>query len=487
MHPPSVIKIIGILLMIFSLLGNLPPLLVSLLYRDGMANVFLLACLLIFSSGLLLWALTARRNQELTNRDGFLVVTLFWAVLGSAGCLPFWLTDAISLSFTDAVFESVSGLTTTGATVISGLDQLPKSLLFYRQLLQWMGGMGIIVLALALLPMLGIGGMQLYRAESPGPIKDSKLVPRLAETAKSLWYIYLSLTAACALAYWIVGMDLFDAVSHSFSTIAIGGFSTHDASLGYFRNPWVEGVAVVFMFIAGINFALHFMTWSRKKETTVRHYFLDPEFQFYGFVLLTVSIATVSVLYLSGTYGSLNESLIKGIFQVVSIATTTGFTTADFNSWPLFLPYMLLYAAIIGACAGSTGGGMKAIRILLIFKQGIREVQRLIHPRAVIPIKLGRKVMPDRVVDSVWGFFAVYVMAFMVMLLALLATGLDIITAFSAVGACINNLGPGLAGVSQNYAEINLMAKWILCLAMLMGRLEVFTLLVLITPMFWKH
>lgn len=487
MHIAIVIKIIGILLMIFSLLGNIPPLLISLLYDDGVAGAFLTSFLVIFTVGFVFWAGTARKKKELSNRDGFLVVTLFWAVLGSAGCLPFLLSESVNLSLTDAVFESISGLTTTGATVISGLDGLPKSILFYRQLLQWMGGMGIIVLALALLPMLGIGGMQLYRAESPGPIKDNKLVPRLAETAKSLWYIYLSLTLACALAYWIVGMDLFDAVSHSFSTIAIGGFSTHDASLGYFQNPMVEMVAVLFMFVAGVNFALHFITWNKKQDTTIRHYFEDSEFLFYGFILLSVSFVTVTILYFSGTYSSGSESFIKGLFQVVSFATTTGFTTADFNSWPLFLPYVLLYAAIIGACAGSTGGGMKVIRILLIFKQGIREVQRLIHPRAVIPIKLGKKVMPDRVIESVWGFFAVYVMVFMVMLLALLATGLDIITAFSAVGACINNLGPGLASVAQNYAELSGTAKWILCFAMLLGRLEVFTLLVLFTPMFWKR
>ena len=487
MHIAIVIKIIGILLMIFSLLGNLPPFLISLLYDDGVASAFLSSFLIIFAVGFVFWAATARKKKELSNRDGFLVVTLFWAVLGSAGCLPFVLSESVNLSPTDAIFESISGLTTTGATVISGLDDLPKSILFYRQLLQWMGGMGIIVLALALLPMLGIGGMQLYRAESPGPIKDNKLVPRLAETAKSLWYIYLSLTLACALAYWAAGMDLFDAVSHSFSTIAIGGFSTHDASLGYFENPLVEMVAVLFMFIAGINFALHFITWNKKRDTTIRHYFQDSEFLFYGFILLSVALVTVTILFFSATYSSIGESFIKGTFQVVSFATTTGFTTADFNSWPLFLPYVLLYAAIIGACAGSTGGGMKVIRILLIFKQGIREVQRLIHPRAVIPIKLGNKVMPDRVIESVWGFFAVYVMAFMVMLLVLLATGLDIITAFSAVGACINNLGPGLANVAQNYAELPGTAKWILCFAMLLGRLEVFTLLVLFTPMFWKR
>ncbi len=484
MHPATIVKILGLLLMLFSLLGNLPPLLVSLIYSDGSAAAFLYSIGILFSTGLMLWLITSSQHKELSNRDGFMVVTLFWAVLGTAGCLPLLFSPATELSLTDAVFESISGLTTTGATVISGLDELPESILFYRQLLQWLGGMGIIVLAVALLPMLGIGGMQLYRAESPGPVKDTKLVPRLAETAKSLWLIYLTLTLICALAYWAVGMSLFDAVSHSFSTVAIGGFSTHDSSLAYFDSPLVESIAIVFMVIAGINFALHFFAFQKKQ---FRQYLHDPEFKFYAFILCSVSIVTVMVLTFNGTYDSFWEALRRGVFQVVSFATTTGFATADFNSWPLFLPYVLLYAAIIGACAGSTGGGMKVIRILLIFKQGFREVQRLIHPRAVIPIKLGKKVMSDRVVESVWGFFAVYVMAFMVMLLALLATGLDIITAFSAVGACINNLGPGLSGVAETYGALPGPAKWILCLAMLLGRLEVFTLLVLFTPMFWKR
>ncbi len=484
MHATIIFKVLGLLLMLFSALANLPPLFVSYLYADGMATTFIDSFFSIFFVGLVLWLVFSRSKQELGTRDGFLIVTLFWVVLGTAGSLPFLLSPQIQLSLTDAVFESLSGLTTTGATVISGLDVLPKSLLFYRQLLQWLGGMGIIVLAMALLPMLGIGGMQLYRAESPGPVKDNKLVPRLAETAKALWYIYLTLTLTCAAAYWLVGMDVFDAISHSLATVAIGGFSTHDASIGYFDSAAVETVAIVFMFIAGINFALHFTAWQRR---SLRHYLMDPEFVFYAFILTTVALVTVAVLYFSNVYADFGDSLIKGVFQVVSIATTTGFTSADFNSWPLFLPYMLLYAAIIGACAGSTGGGMKVIRILLIFKQGFREVQRLIHPKAVIPIKLGRNPVPDRVIESVWGFFAVYVMAFMVMLLALLATGIDIITAFSAVGACINNLGPGLENVAQTYGALPATAKWILCFAMLLGRLEIFTLLVLFTPMFWKR
>ena len=484
MHISIIVKILGILLMLFSALANLPSVGVSLIYGDGGAKVFLQSFLILFVAGLLLWLPTARSQRELGVKDGFLVVTLFWAVLGSAGCLPFLLSDAVALSATDAIFESVSGLTTTGATVMSGLDSLPKSILFYRQQLQWLGGMGIIVLAVALLPILGIGGMQLYRAESPGPVKDVKLLPRLAETAKALWYIYLGLTVACALAYWLAGMSLFDAVGHSFTTVAIGGFSTHDRSLGYFDSTAIELIAVLFMVVAGANFALHFTAWRDRK---VRHYLLDPEFRFYAYILLGVTAITVAVLYASAVYESLPQATVKGLFQVVSMATTTGFATADFNAWPLFLPYLLMYAAIIGACAGSTGGGMKVIRILLIFKQGIREVQRLIHPRAVFHIKLGEKQVPDRVIESVWGFFAVYVMVFMLMLLALLASGLDIISAFSAVGACLNNLGPGLAAVAEGYGGLPERAKWILCLAMLLGRLEIFTLLVLFTPMFWRR
>ncbi len=468
--------------MLFGCLSNLPPLIVSFIYQDNTASAFIISFFTTVTLGLVLFLMTARSKKEMRTRDGFLVVTLFWTVLGTVGCLPFILATDLNMSITDAVFESISGLTTTGATVISGIDELPKSILFYRQQLQWLGGMGIVALAVAVLPMLGIGGMQLYRAESPGPVKDNKLVPRLAETAKALWYIYLTLTVVCAGAYWLAGMDAFDAISHSFSTVAIGGFSTHDQSLGYFDNTAIDIIAMVFMFIAGINFALHFTAW---RSHSIKRYLSDPEFKFYAFILALVSVITVFTLIAFSYYG-VYDAVIKGTFHAISIATTTGFTTADFSAWPSFLPFMLFYAAIIGSCAGSTGGGMKVVRVLLIFKQGFREVQRLIHPHAVIPIKLGNIAVPDRVIAAVWGFFSVYVMAYMAMLLALLASGLDIITAFSAVGACINNLGPGLADVAQTYGDIPVAAKWILCLAMLLGRLEVFTLLVLFTPMFWR-
>lgn len=475
-------RIVGILLMLYSL-SHLPPLLVSQVYGEAAHVPFLTAFAITAITGLLLWFLAAGSRQELRVRDGFLVVTLFWTVLGAFGSIPFMLLEATALSPTDALFESLSGLTTTGATVLSGLDTLPRSILFYRQQMQWLGGLGIVAIAVAVLPMLGIGGMQLYRAETPGPVKDNKLLPRVTETAKALLYLYLGLTLACALAYLLAGMGPFDALTHSFATVSIGGFSTHDASLGYFDSPAIEMVAVVFMLVAGMNFALHFTAWQRRDP---RLYWRDEEVRFYLGLIGFICVVTVGFLILSGTYGPA-EALNKGVFEVVSISTTTGFSSTDFTSWPLFLPYLLFYMAIIGACAGSTGGGLKVIRVLLIVKQGFREIERLIHPSAVVPIKLGRQRVPDRVLESVWGFFSVYVMAYMLMLLALLATGLDITTAFTAAGASINNLGPGLGEVAETVETLSAPAKWIMCLGMLLGRLEVFTLLVLFSPHFWRR
>jgi trk system potassium uptake protein TrkH len=344
--------------------------------------------------------------------------------------------------------------------------------------------MGIIVLAVAIMPMLGIGGMQLYRAETPGPMKDSKLTPRITETAKALWYIYLTLTVVCAAAYWLAGMDLFDAISHSFSTVAIGGFSTHDLSMGYYNGlPLVEVVAIVFMLIAGVNFALHFVAW---RSRSIRGYLHDAEFKTYFTILLLVSIVSTVYLGYQGVFDNARNTVLNGIFQAVSIGTTTGFTTHQYHLWPGFLPVLLLFTSFVGACAGSTGGGMKVIRFLLLIKQGIREIMRVIHPNAVIPIKIGKKPISNNVIDAVWGFFAVYVATFVVMMLLLMMDGLDQITAFSAVAACMNNLGPGLGQVGAHYADISDFSKSVLCVAMLLGRLEIFTLLVLLTPAFWR-
>ncbi|ADJ27310.1 TrkH family potassium uptake protein [Nitrosococcus watsonii] len=476
-------RILGLLLALFST-AMLPPVIVSLFYQDGAGAEFLSAFVLILGIGLLCWLPVRNYRQELRLRDGFIVVVMFWVVLSLSGALPLFLTAEPRLPFTDAVFESVSGLTTTGATVIIGLDNLPKSVLFYRQELQWLGGMGIVVLAVAILPMLGIGGMQLYRAEIPGPMKTTKLTPRIAETAKALWLIYLGLTIACATAYWMAGMTLFDAVGHSFSTIAIGGFSTHDASMGYFNSPLIEMIAVFFMLLAGVNFSLHFLAW---RHRTVGHYWQDEEFRTYLSVLAGVAALTSSYLWLAHRFDSPLLALQHGIFHAVSIGTTTGFTSSDYYGWPGFLPILLLMTSYIGGCAASTAGGMKVIRILLLYKQGAREIKRLIHPSAIIPIKIGSKSLPDRIVEGVGGFMAVYVACFIVMYLLLLATGLDMITSFSAVTACLNNLGPGLGQVGAHYEVINAASKWVLCFAMLLGRLEIFTLLVILSPTFWRR
>lgn len=481
MHFTVILRILGILLMVFSLTMVI-PLMVGLIYSESASNAFLMAFGITFCTGLVIWLPFQRFQHELRTRDGFIITALFWTVLGLFGALPLYLTQGLDLSPVDAVFESVSGLTTTGATVITGIDALPNSVLYYRQQLQWLGGMGIIVLAVAILPMLGIGGMQLYRAETPGPVKDNKLTPRITETAKALWYIYASLTVLCFLAYWAAGMTAFDALCHSFSTVAIGGFSTHDASFGFFNSPVIEAIAIVFMLLSGINFGLHFFAWQNRRVT---HYFSDPEFRFYLTILGVVSLVTCGVLIYSGTYEPL-AAIRTSLFEVVSIATTTGFATADFAHWPSLLPFLLFVAAFSGGCAGSTGGGMKVIRILLLYKQGIREVKRLIHPNGVFSIKLGNHPVSERVIEAVWGFFSIYMLVFVFMLMALLATGIDQVTAWSAVGATLNNLGPGLGGVSAHYGELNDNAKWVLCLAMLLGRLEVFTLIVIFSPMFWR-
>jgi trk system potassium uptake protein TrkH len=475
-------RILGLLLMMFSV-TMLPPALLGFYYGQS-ALPFIESFGLILLAGTLFWYPVRNKRKDLRLRDGFLVVASFWTVLGLAGALPLYIADVPSMSFTDAVFESMSGLTTTGATVLTGLDTLPRSILFYRQQLQWFGGMGIIVLAVAVLPMLGVGGMQLYRAETPGPVKDTKLTPRITETAKALWYVYLGFTVACAGSYWVAGMTPFDAICHAFSTVAIGGFSTHDLSIGYFGSTAIDLVAIVFMILAGVNFSLHFFAW---KNVSISHYRHDPEFRAYIFVLLMLSAIVIVSLSILGTYTDWNDTIINGLFQSVSIATTTGYTTANYAAWPGALPVMLIFASFVGGCAGSTGGGIKVIRWLLIAKQGAREIVRLVHPSAEIPVKLGNSAVPFRVVDAVWGFFSVYVVVYGFMLLAMMSTGLDQITAFSAVAATLNNLGPGLGEVAAGFMTVSDTAKWIAVAGMLLGRLEIFTLLVLITPTFWRH
>lgn len=482
MQYKNIIRILGLLVALLSV-TMLPPAIVALLYRDGGGVSFLMSFIFCLVVGLLSWYPNKDNKGELRAREGFLIVVLFWVVLASFSAIPLMLLDQPELSVADAFFESFSGLTTTGATILKEIDGLPHAVLWYRQQLQWLGGMGIIVLAVAVLPMLGIGGMQLYRAETPGPVKDSKMTPRIADTAKHLWYIYFSITFACSLAYWVAGMSMFDAICHAFSTIAIGGFSTHTESMGYFNSPAINLVCVFFLLIAGVNFALHY---SAVHGRSIKTYLYDPEFKVFIVFQLVLTLICFVVLLSSGTIQDADVALEQALFQSVSISTTAGFATTSFADWPTLLPLLLIFASFVGGCAGSTGGGMKVVRIVLLYLQGLRELNKLIHPRAIFTIKLGNKALPNRVVEAIWGFFSAYAAVFIICMLLLLAAGMDELTAFTAVAACLNNLGPGLGGVASSFADIGDFSKWVLIAAMLFGRLEIFTLLVLFTPAFWR-
>ena len=476
-------KTIGLLLMVFSF-AQIPPIIIDLIYSEGEYLSFVYSFALTVLGGLILWWPFKGVKKEFRLREGVLIVVCFWIVLSLFGTLPFLITDSISnLSFSDAFFESMSGLTTTGATVLSQLDDLPKSILFYRQQLQWLGGMGIIVLAVAVLPLLGVGGMELYHAESSGIAKD-RLTPKLRNTAIALWKIYLSLTLLCAVGYFLSGMSIFDAISHSFSTVAIGGFSTHDGSIGYFNSAAIESIAMIFMFLAGINFSLHFVAWNNR---SLVDYIKDSEFKTYAMVLICSSIIVIAVLSLNGEYDSANETLRHSLFQTISIATTTGFTSQNYSSWPAAIPVFLIMMSFIGACVGSTGGGIKVVRILVMFRLGMKEIHKFIRPNAQVSVKLNKSSINEKALVSVLGFFSLYAISFFIILMLLMFAGLDQVTAYSATAATMNNLGPGLGDVAQNYGSVGEAAKWILSFSMLIGRLEVLTIIAIFHRAFWRQ
>lgn len=477
-----VLRTLGILL-VFTSLIMVPPSLVSLIYADGELKTFIQSFASILFVGLSFFLPLYKVKSELRKRHGFLIVILAWSMVGLFGSFPFMLSEQTSLTFTDSFFESFSAFTTTGATIITHLDALPPSILFYRHFMQWVGGIGIIVLAVAILPLLGIGGMQLYQAEAPGPVKDSKLAPRIAETAKYLFYIYMVLTIVCALVYWALGMSVFDAICHALSTTSIGGMSTHDESIAYFNNVYIEIACMFFMYLSAINFGLHFTAWKQKQ---IFRYFADPEFIFFTAILFSIILLSSLLLYFNGSYSNLLDALRYGSFQTVSIITTTGFGSTNFSSWESHIPLFIIIVGFIGGCAGSTAGGIKAIRLLVMYKQFIREIHRLIHPSGVFAIKYGRSVISDRLIQAIWAFIGAYLTIFFFMVIIFMMTGLDFETSFSTVAASINNLGPGLGEVSANYANITNTAKWIMCFNMLLGRVEIFTFLVLFSPMFWR-
>lgn len=474
---------LGLMLMILSL-TLIPPIGVELWFHDGTFSAFYLSFLITFGLGVFFWFFNKNNHhQELRTRDGFLIVVLLWTAACVVGAFPFYWSPFPNISFVDAFFESVSGITTTGSTVLVSLDHLPHSILYYRQQLQFLGGIGIIVLAVAVLPKLRIGGMQLFRAEFTGPVKDNKLTPRIAETAKAIWVIYVFLTLLCIFCYYIGGMTLFDAICYSFSTLSTGGYAPHDLNMGFYQNPFLKLISCIFMLFGAISFNLHYWAFTRKKFHV---YSYDPELWFYVKLLL-LAFAVIWITLLYNDEHLRNGSLfVDTLFQVVSISTTTGFTTVDFSLWPCFIPLALLFLGVIGGCAGSTSGGFKVIRVLLLRKQGAREIRRLIHPHGQYVIKIGGKAVSARVIEAIWGFLAIYIFIFTILLLMLLATESDFYTAYTALIATFSNIGPGLGKVAQNFSSLSDMTKIILSIAMLAGRLEIFTIIVLFSPTFWR-
>jgi trk system potassium uptake protein TrkH len=476
------LRVFGVLLMGFAL-TMLIPLTLSWYWQDGASSDYDEAFIFTLGSGLVLWLLTRREKRDLKVRDGFLMVAMVWTLLPVFACLPLMLQ--IGMSFTDAYFEAVSGLTTTGATVLSDLDKLPPSINLWRGLLVWFGGMGLIVLAVAILPLLGIGGRQMFKAETPGPMKDSQLTPRLTHTAKGLWVVYAAITVACILSLHWAGMNWFDAVMHSFSTMGLGGFSSHDASFGFWDSPAIEAVTIVFMLIAGINFATHFLAVHGRSLKPYRN---DPEI--YWFLAITVgSVIGIAIyLYVLEVYPDFGTALRYSAFNVVSIATTTGFANTDYNLWPIFAPLWMLFLCSFATSAGSTGGGIKMIRAIILYKQVYRELVRAMHPNAIWPVRVGGSVVPQNILTAVLAFGFAYMCIIVALTLLMAFSGLDIVSAFSAVVASFNNTGPGLnkVGPATTFEILTDFQTWVCTAAMLLGRLEIFTLLVVLTPAFWK-
>ena len=476
MNQAKVLNFFGLLLIMFGVSFSV-PLFVAVLYEESLVTVFGLGMSILVVLGFLSWFFTKNNKQELSLSDGFVITVLFWVVLSVSGSIPFIL---FGFSVVDSFFESMSGITTTGATVVTGLDDLPRSLLIYRQLLQWLGGMGLIVLAIAVMPLLGIGGGQLFKTQTPGPMSEQRLTPRITSTARALWSIYLVLTILCIFAYRFAGMSYFDAVSHAFSTVSIGGFSTHDLSIGYFDSVSVEVVCVIFMLLSAMSFAVHYSAMYRKQALK---YFYDPELRFFVSLLITI----LFLVCLSLIVNNIDAPVRKGLFQTVSIITTTGFLTDEYSTWPAYVSFMLLVGAFVGACSGSVGGGIKSWRVLIMLKHAYKQIFKIIHPDSVNTIKLGKKIVDSNVSEAVWGFFSIYIISFMILFLLVLATGLDFVSAFSSVGACLNNLGPGLGEIASSYADIPSTTKLLLCFAMILGRLEIFTFLVVLMPAFWRR
>ncbi len=482
-----VARVLGMLLCIFSA-ALLVPLGVSLAWDDGLWRIYAVSGLFIAAVGAGVWWWLRRQRRDMLPRHGIILVTLSWLLLPLAASLPLWLALADAgkpLSFTHIYFEAVSALTTTGATVIEGQDALPLSLNVWRTFLQWIGGMGILIMAMAVLPMLGVGGSQLFRAEAAGPIKDTKLTPRITETANGMWSVYLTISTVCALAFWAGGMKPMDALMHMFTTMSLGGLSSHDASFAYFNSPLLEGIAVLFMVLASCNFTLYFVALRKRKWFAL---WRDPEARATVLALLGGGLLVSFILWAKGVYAPL-DALRYGMFHTVSVATTTGFASVDYPHWPVFVPVFLLLLSGVATSAGSTGGGIKMVRMLILIKQARRELRRLVHPHAMQPVVLGGSVVDNRMIFSVLAFMLVYGATVIVLCMALLLTDVDPLTAFSIVLSSVNctGTGPGTLGVDLSYTQLSDFQVWICTLGMLLGRLEILSFVALLSPAFWRR
>ena len=475
-----VLQIIGKLLIGLSM-GMCLPLIMTYAYQEGNWAAFLYPALFTFGVGFFLSKIFAS-NDEMSAREGFAIVASVWVVFTIFGALPYYFCDS-GHTYTDAFFQTISGFTTTGSSVFVDIESHSKSILFWGAITQWIGGMGIIVLSLAILPVLGIGGMQLFQAEVPGPVSD-KLTPRIKDTAKILYQVYIFLTVIQCLLLWLAGMDLYSAVCHSLTTLSSGGFSPHNASLAHYDNSLIHGIVIVFMIFAGMNFSLHY----RFSRWQFEAMFKDTEFQCYlGFIALMTAIL-VAYLMGFGTYDNLFLCIRDALFSTVSLITTTGFATADFEQWPEFCQAILFALFFAGGCAGSTGGGVKIIRWIIFTKFAYQQINQLLHPKAILNLKVSEQMVKDNVTKGVLGFLVIYVLSFGLGTILMALTGLDLLTAAAATATCLGNIGPGLAkvGPTDNFAAISDIGKWILSFLMLLGRLELFTVLVLFTPAFWR-
>jgi trk system potassium uptake protein TrkH len=476
-------NVLGRLLMLFSL-AYVVPIGGSFLFHDGLAAEFIFAMLVTLGIGALLFVSTRAHYRELKVRDGFLLVTLSWTMMALIAAVPLMFVYT-GMSYTDAFFETMSAMTTTGATVLTGLDHAPQSINLWRHLLQWLGGLGIIVLAVAILPLLGVGGMQLYRAEMPGPMKESKLTARIADTAKALYLVYAGLTLACMLSLRVAGMTWFDALCHAFSAVSLGGFSTRDANIGAWDSPAIEAVLILFMMLGAINFATHFLAW---RSRNLRSYYIDAEARAAVMVMVASCMAIAAYLYSTGTYDNYWSALRHGSFNLVSIGLDCGYSSVDYARWPILAPLFMLFLSCITASSGSTGSGIKMVRTLILFKQGFRELHKLLHPAAAERVKLGTVPVPNKVVFSILGFIFLYFISIVGVTMVLIASGMDLAHGLSAALATINNVGPGLGviGPSGTYAPLTDFQKWVCIFAMLLGRLEIMSVLVILTRSFWR-